>query len=61
MEVGVADKLTKIDETVNILFKALLFNQASETSNNHVLVSFKSHSRNVEKESCDNLKAGNHC
>ena len=42
MEVGVANKHAKIDETIRRLFEALLFNQASETSNNHVFISIKS-------------------
>ena len=51
MEVGVADKLAKINETIRRLFEALLFNRADKTSNNHVLVSIKSHSRSVERKS----------
>ena len=58
VEVGVADKLAKIDETIRRLFEALLFNRAGETSNNHVLFSFKSHSRSVERESHDNFEDG---
>ena len=45
VEVGVADKLAKIDETMNKLFEALLFNRVGETSNHHVLVSFKRQSK----------------
>ena len=58
VEVGVADKLAKIDKTTKRLFQALLFNRAGETSNNHVLISFKSHSRSLERESHGNFKDG---
>ena len=58
VEVGVADKLAKIDETISRLFVALLFNRTGKTSNNHVLFSFKSHSRSVERESHDNFEDG---
>ena len=55
IEVGVANKLAKFYETISRLSTDLLFNRAGETSNNHVLVSFKSHSQSVEKESRDNF------
>ena len=48
--------IVKIDETIKRLFEALLFNRTCEASNNHVLVSFKSHSRSVEKETYDNFE-----
>ena len=48
--------IAKIDETIKRLFEALLFNRICKTSNNHVLVSFKSHIRSVEKETYDNFE-----
>ena len=56
VEMGVADKLTKIEETINWLSEALLFDQAREANTNPMLVSFKSQSRSVEKESHDNFE-----
>ena len=58
VEVGVADKLTKIKETISKLSKALLFDLVGKASNNLVLVSFKCHSRNVVKESHNNFEGG---
>ena len=48
--------IAKINETIKRLFETLLFNRTCETSNNHVLVSFKSHSRSVDKETYDNFE-----
>ena len=58
MEVGVANKLAKIEETITKLSKALLFDLVGKASNNPVLGSFKCHSRNVEKERHNNFEGG---
>ena len=58
VEVGVVDKLAKIEETINKLSKALLSDRVGEASNNPVLVSFKCHSQSIEKESHDNFEGG---
>ena len=56
VEVGVADKLVRIEETINNLSKALLFDRVGEANNNLVFDSFKCHSQSVEKESHDNFE-----
>ena len=56
VEVGVSNKLTKIEEKINKLIDTLLFNQASEASNNSVLVFFKSHRKRTKKENHDNFE-----
>ena len=53
---GVANKLAKIEEILNKLSKALLFDLVGKASNNLVLVSFKCHSQSVEKESHNNFE-----
>ena len=60
VKVGVDDKLVKIEETINKLSKALLFDRVGKASNNPVLISFKCHSRSIEKESLDNFEASYH-
>ena len=54
----VANKLAKIEETINKLSKALLFDRVGKENNNPMLVSFKCHSRSVEKESHNNFEGG---
>ena len=58
MEVRVVDKLAKIEETINKLPKALLFDLVGKASHNHVLVPLKCHSRSVEKQNHNNFKGG---
>ena len=58
VDVGVANKPVKIEETINKLSKALLFNLVGKASNNPMLVSFKCYSQSVEKESHNNFEGG---
>ena len=56
VEVGATNMLTKIEEIINRLFEAMLFNRASEASNNPKFILSKNHSRSVEKEMRDNFE-----
>ena len=58
MEVRVVDKFAKIEETINKLSKALLFDLLGKESNNHMLVPFKCHSRSVDKQNHNNFEGG---
>ena len=56
MEVRVVDKLTKIEETISKLSKALLFDLVGKARHNHVLAPFKCHSPSVEKQNHNNFE-----
>ena len=58
VEVRVADKLEKIEKTINKLSKSLFFNRVGETNNNPMLVSFKCHSQSIEKKGHDIFEGG---